>query len=728
MKTGGGLINNTLKIVAGMFVIVLLSGCIAQHRYPVAQKGVLDLSGWDFKSKGPVKLKGEWVFYQDRFFDGSTIEAGSDLSESVFIKLPGNQGDRPIKDCDYRNGFFQLKTKLAGNDRNVSLYGGESIGIYKIWIDNRMVVSPENWGVDLESPYALYTASDGNKKTVVITLQAVNYPWQTGTPPATLMIGGSDSLKKIQDFNVATEYFIVSSLLIIALYHLFLFLLRKEEKSTLYFTVFCLLWAFYLALSDYGAHSIISFIPEWSWLARVKAALIAKALIICVMVLFITSLYPYKGSKVISKMVMIFSLTLVSATLPATETMREQINFVLHIFLIPFLGYFVFVVTRAAIQKKDGAMIILLGFGCFVLTAILDILTDLSLIRTSPLLPFGLLVFVLFQGVALAKRFSNALKDSEKLAGQLKANLKLKKEIQRRKQTERDLKTMHQRLSRILDTMEDAVIAVNENFEICFSNSQSHTLLDCRDGELLGRPVTGLFLPEDQERLNASCRTLFKSPGTEYGSRKDRFRIARGQKPPLKCSIWFEPLEVNQEVLLVMILQHRQDQTGANEMESGSTMAFVRALNSAQSGIRDIQEALDHADTVDLKKSIKGNFDNITMVLSRMEARLAGDTDEFGKKKAAVSAMNLALDLWMKTTGNTKADLAEQSGIWKVYVTCNGHERTQTLDKYLDINTLPKNPRWQNVVSTVDFVLLECEIASPKKANLEELSLKLRLP
>jgi two-component system sensor histidine kinase ChiS len=89
------------------------------------------------------------------------------------------------------------------------------------------------------------------------------------------------------------------------------------------------------------------------------------------------------------------------------------------------------------------------------------------------------------------------------------------------------------------------------------------------------------------------------------------------------------------------------------------------------------------------------------------------------RRELGATIMNQALDLWVRETGATKIDLAEQSGIWKVYMNRNGFERTQTLDKYLSAKTFPKNPRWPKVYRTVEYVLAGCTGKSRHQKELE---------
>jgi two-component system sensor histidine kinase ChiS len=89
--------------------------------------------------------------------------------------------------------------------------------------------------------------------------------------------------------------------------------------------------------------------------------------------------------------------------------------------------------------------------------------------------------------------------------------------------------------------------------------------------------------------------------------------------------------------------------------------------------------------------------------------------------------MTCALDYWTESTGLTKAELARQSKLWKIYTNLDGWERTQTLDRYLNIETFPQKPLWIKVLKTADFVLANGKALSPLRTRLEILLTKLRV-
>lgn len=72
-----------------------------------------------------------------------------------------------------------------------------------------------------------------------------------------------------------------------------------------------------------------------------------------------------------------------------------------------------------------------------------------------------------------------------------------------------------------------------------------------------------------------------------------------------------------------------------------------------------------------------------------------------------VQVMQQSLAMWELATGKSRIELAEQSGVWRVSID-DGRIRTRSFDRYLSLKTLPKQPRWREVVRTAHFVLAQC--------------------
>ena len=90
-------------------------------------------------------------------------------------------------------------------------------------------------------------------------------------------------------------------------------------------------------------------------------------------------------------------------------------------------------------------------------------------------------------------------------------------------------------------------------------------------------------------------------------------------------------------------------------------------------------------------------------------------------RQAIVTVMRLALECWNIQPQKDKVDLADESGLWTVYLD-RSTPTTRTLDKYLHVETLPMRPRFSQVFKTGEFVLDTCPDGSrPYQALTEAL-------
>jgi len=95
---------------------------------------------------------------------------------------------------------------------------------------------------------------------------------------------------------------------------------------------------------------------------------------------------------------------------------------------------------------------------------------------------------------------------------------------------------------------------------------------------------------------------------------------------------------------------------------------------------------------------------------------VTSDSQKRVLREHVVNVMNLALACWEHDIGKTKIDLAEESKIWPVYMD-KSTPTTRTLDKYLNIELCPKNPRSQRAIDTAEFVLRKMKKSNTVKCK-----------
>lgn len=307
----------------------------------------------------------------------------------------------------------------------------------------------------------------------------------------------------------------------------------------------------------------------------------------------------------------------------------------------------------------------------------------------------------------------------------LRENLRLKKEIEQRDLTELHLRMAQKRLASILDAQKDVIIAVNQDIEIIFCNSNSESLLGYGTDMLLGKSVFDIFTPDSRKKAKFIMEQMFNS--SNHPRSRDsikKFNLIKGDSTHIKSVIRFAVIETDDEQLLIIKINKPEKNKSIDRI---SAELFLKELNRNRHRIKILDEYITNPSISSKEQVIGKGLKEVDKALEELEKTFREPNAESERKKLGVRVMNLALEYWIESTGSSKVDLAVMSGLWKVYMNENGFERTQTLDKYLDIRLFPKVPRWSKVYRTVDFVLLSCQDESDLRTELEKTFLKFQM-
>lgn len=163
---------------------------------------------------------------------------------------------------------------------------------------------------------------------------------------------------------------------------------------------------------------------------------------------------------------------------------------------------------------------------------------------------------------------------------------------------------------------------------------------------------------------------------------------------------------------MVIVHEMKASSRKKSPLDQGATMLLISELNRNRERVNHLEEMLDSPELISDHQVRKG-LNSIDATLAQMKNVLTAPASDLEKKRLGVRAMTLAVEYWHLATGENRIALAETSKLWKVHTNQNGFQRTQTLDKYLDIKLIPKQPRWNQIHQTVEFVLTACQDPSP---------------
>lgn len=258
---------------------------------------------------------------------------------------------------------------------------------------------------------------------------------------------------------------------------------------------------------------------------------------------------------------------------------------------------------------------------------------------------------------------------------QIRENTLLKAEIDRRMQVEDALRLSQRRMVRLLDTFEAAIICADRDNRIIYANQVAASTFE--------------------ETISVGQTKLSALIGGELADRI-------GQSLKETGAFFLNDVDFGRQIA--------KSQLHAFDLEAESGVALV-----IQAG-KNVDEQLDQNES--LIRSVLGAIDSVgpdltgpDVEIDQIETAVAANAEDKSQndyRRLIVSVMMRSLDLWKTSTGKSKFDFAERSGIWRVSFDRSSLQ-ARTFDKYLLIETLPLNPRWRDVIRSAEFSLSQAE-------------------
>ena len=438
-------ITTILFMLASFLIILIFNACkqnITDTTAPVAVNGVLDLRTWDFERKGPTTLSGNWEFYWHSLLQSNDFTTENPPVASGFIEVPSDWNGFDINGKKIvGDGYatYRLKILLGKTSERMAFKFLDMAVAFSVYVNGKYLTSAGTPGKTFDTtvpqfhPHVVDFKPDSDRLDVII--QVSNFHHRKGGAWEAIHLGLADDIRAVRQNTLYFNFFLIGSILIMGIYHLVYFALRKNEKSALYFGIFCFLISARTLFT--GERYIIDLLPNFDWEVLTKIAYLTFYLGVPAFAGYARALFPKDFSKkaiyIVSFVGILFSVTVLFT--PAKFYTHTAPLF--QIFTILAAGYGFYIINLTLKAKRQGAVVLLVGFVILFLTLVNDILYSNLLVKTGYMIQFGLFVFILSQAFFLSFRFSKAYSTIEEQRGILKAtNYSLKKEIAERKRAE----------------------------------------------------------------------------------------------------------------------------------------------------------------------------------------------------------------------------------------------------------------------------------------------------
>lgn len=414
-------------------VMLLLTSCKVDRTYPLAKEGQLDLTNWDFDEYGSINLDGDWNFYWNELLEPDDF-SNNHLWAEHNIKLPSSWNTYELNGQKLGgNGYatFRLKVILPDGEGIKSLRIPSIYTAHKLWVNGEMVSSQ---GTITKTPYGaipkhypqiIELAKVEDKLDLV--LQVSNFKHRRGGIWQPIVLGLSNEIHEARVNRIISDIFLFGGLLIIGVYHLMFFTLRRKEYSLLYFGLFCVLAAIRILMV--GEILFLNLFPDMPQELALKIEYLTFHLTMPLLLYFIYSAFPKDVSRKVSRIFALVSIvySLLVLTTPAMIYSRFLTSYQIIVGIIWL--YILYALVLAVIRKRDDSLLVIGGaIACF-LVIINDILFYEELSGLPNLFPLGVYIFILSQAYMLSRRAARAYTTIENMKDKLISMDKLKDEF-----------------------------------------------------------------------------------------------------------------------------------------------------------------------------------------------------------------------------------------------------------------------------------------------------------
>jgi len=412
---------------------------------PLAQGGVLDLTAWDFRENGSVDLNGAWVFSWRQLLSPRDFSGSGPWPVTGLFDVPGTWNGREIggeKLSGDGYATFRLRVRLRPDAPRLAIRILDQATAYQLWVNGTRIAGNGTVGTSAATnrpQYLLQLARlPRSGDSLDIVLQVANFNHSKGGAWNPVTLGSEARLARIQGLRQGLDFFLFGCLLIMGAYHVFLYQLRRTDRSVLYFGLFCLVVACRTTLTENRIFTDL--FPAFPWELVFKAELFTVHAAFLLLLLFIRSLYPDDCSRRLMRLLQGICLAFGLTTLATPARISSLLVTPFHPLIIFIHGYLFVVLFKAVLAKRGEAATILTGLLIFFLTVVNDILHNHGIVATAYVAPVGFLFLVGSQSLALARRYSHAFTAVEQLSDAVTdKNRALEEEIAERARLEREI-------------------------------------------------------------------------------------------------------------------------------------------------------------------------------------------------------------------------------------------------------------------------------------------------
>lgn len=480
------------------------------------QNAIIDLKNVEFTNNQVFELNGKWGFVWNHLLEPNGAINLNQFDTVFYKEFPfywNNLVYNGKKLSKYGYGTFFLSIKSPENYK-LQIELDQFMTAYACYLNGRLVAKNGVVGNHKQHrPQFVQQIADIqlNKGNNLLIVHVSNYSHRYAGAFGQVYIGKSKAIFYDRAIAMGVDFFLIGAILIMALYHLGLYWLRRKDKSALYFGLYSLVIA--VRTLSTGTDLLAHFWPDLSWEIAYKLDYLSFYIGVPLFFMFISSVYPPLFSV---RMLRIYQILGIGFSLIVLATTANIYSLTVTVYQVLTLILIFYVTQRLIVGfrlKQQGIAIVFIGTSIFLLAVINDILYARSIIHTAELTPLGLFLFIFSQSYLLSQKFSAAFYQNELLTQELDyKNKNLEKLVEERTQ---EISQQNEEIKAQTETLEDANAEL-EKLSIVASETDNAVIIMDKNGnfEWINSAYTRIYGGTIQQILNSNTN-IFKISGNE---------------------------------------------------------------------------------------------------------------------------------------------------------------------------------------------------------------------
>jgi diguanylate cyclase (GGDEF)-like protein len=383
-----------------------------------SQKGILELSNWDFNKDGHTALSGQWEFYWQQLLTPEELATKAPAPSYIEMPMLWSKNNKNYDSNGYATYSLTIKLNHKYKNDLLAIRVPELFSSYKLWVNGDLlsskgVISTEKaYEIPKILPTTNYFVS--NSEELHLVLQISNHNFRDGGAIDEIYLGTSDQMSSKREASIALEVLYFGALLVMGLYYMYLYTFNLNTASNFYFGALCIVMAlrvvlvsntYFLTLYDNLSNNFI-----------VKGEYLTLYVIVYLVLGYIYVMFKNTCSKIIIRSFKGFCYLFMIITIFAPLLLASKLLIIFQIFTLLMLLYILFVIFREYRSRKHVSYISKINYIVSIIIATSSLLYYLGISNTKDYSLLGFFIILLLNTFILAMNQSNIYKNAEKLS------------------------------------------------------------------------------------------------------------------------------------------------------------------------------------------------------------------------------------------------------------------------------------------------------------------------